>query len=243
MAADIPENPREGKKGSRKGKGSLLPQLPINVDHTFSRLPLPLNVIISLRNRILHPVLKRQKISPVNIRGVVHAATTYAVATDPARCNVPRRTSSISYLESKHWVSDFSTRFVEIDIVAYFEGKILDLARLGGWESRKTSSVMEPINNCEEHNKRGDIEHGWEGNELKVEEAELYWELTSRPGRDEHVPINKKALDSWVQQLCRGFVTGLEPPQGLLDALGIEKGMSDIERYPTSSWLKPVIRH
>ncbi|KAF8525493.1 hypothetical protein BU17DRAFT_62644 [Hysterangium stoloniferum] len=41
-----------------------------------------------------------KEISPVNIRGVVHAATTYAVATDPARCNVPRRTSSISYLES-----------------------------------------------------------------------------------------------------------------------------------------------
>ncbi|KAF8496079.1 hypothetical protein BU17DRAFT_72481 [Hysterangium stoloniferum] len=51
-----------------------------------------------------------------------------------------------------------------------------------------------------------------------------------RPGRDEHVLINKKALDSWVQQLCRDFAIGLEPPQGLLDSLGIEKGMSDIER-------------
>ncbi|KAF8498373.1 hypothetical protein BU17DRAFT_72328 [Hysterangium stoloniferum] len=64
-----------------------------------------------------------------------------------------------------------------------------------------------------------------------------------RPGRDEHVPINKKGLDSWVQQLCRGFATGLEPPQGLLDSSGIEEGMSDIERDTMSSWLKPVIRH
>ncbi|KAF8508315.1 hypothetical protein BU17DRAFT_70867 [Hysterangium stoloniferum] len=51
-----------------------------------------------------------------------------------------------------------------------------------------------------------------------------------RPGRDEHVPIDKKALHSWVQQLCRAFATGLEPPQGLLDSSGIEQGMSDIER-------------
>ncbi|KAF8494485.1 hypothetical protein BU17DRAFT_72562 [Hysterangium stoloniferum] len=100
MAADTREKPREGEKGSRKGQGSLLPQLPMNVDHTFSRSPLPLNGIISLRNRILHPSSNAKEISPVNIRGVVHAATTYAVATDPARCNVPRRTSSISYLES-----------------------------------------------------------------------------------------------------------------------------------------------
>ncbi|KAF8513831.1 hypothetical protein BU17DRAFT_68627 [Hysterangium stoloniferum] len=60
-----------------------------------------------------------------------------------------------------------------------------------------------------------------------------------RPGRDEHVPINKKVLDSWVQQLCRGFATGLEPPQGLLDSSGIEQGMSDIGREAMSSWLKP----
>ncbi|KAF8526660.1 hypothetical protein BU17DRAFT_82845 [Hysterangium stoloniferum] len=31
-----------------------------------------------------------------------------------------------------------------------------------------------------------------------------------RPGRNEHVPITKDALDSWVQQMCRGFATDLD---------------------------------
>ncbi|KAF8499470.1 Peroxin 13, N-terminal region-domain-containing protein [Hysterangium stoloniferum] len=38
--------------------------------------------------------------------------------------------------------------FVEIDIVADFERTSLGLARLGEWESKTTSSDMEPINNA-----------------------------------------------------------------------------------------------
>ncbi|KAF8490593.1 hypothetical protein BU17DRAFT_72703 [Hysterangium stoloniferum] len=48
----------------------------------------------------------------------------------------------------QHWVSDCSTRFVEIDLVADFERTSLGLARLGEWESKTTSSDMEPINNA-----------------------------------------------------------------------------------------------
>ncbi|KAF8503984.1 hypothetical protein BU17DRAFT_71696 [Hysterangium stoloniferum] len=63
-----------------------------------------------------------------------------------------------------------------------------------------------------------------------------------KPGH-EHVSITKDAFDSWVQQLCRGFATFLEPPQGLLDSSGIGKGMSDIEREAMTRWFAPVIRN
>ncbi|KAF8525484.1 hypothetical protein BU17DRAFT_83677 [Hysterangium stoloniferum] len=63
-----------------------------------------------------------------------------------------------------------------------------------------------------------------------------------RPGH-EHVSITKDTFDSWVQQLCRGFATFLEPPQGLLDSSGIGQGMSDIEREAMTRWFAPVIRN
>ncbi|KAF8500089.1 hypothetical protein BU17DRAFT_72125 [Hysterangium stoloniferum] len=64
-----------------------------------------------------------------------------------------------------------------------------------------------------------------------------------RPGRDEHVPINKDALDSWVQQICRGFAACIEPPQGLLSSSWIEEGMSDFERDAITMWFSPFIRN
>ncbi|KAF8498818.1 hypothetical protein BU17DRAFT_102961 [Hysterangium stoloniferum] len=45
-------------------------------------------------------------------------------------------------------VSDFSTRFVEIDIIADFERTSWGLARLGEWEGGTTSFAMEPIDNA-----------------------------------------------------------------------------------------------
>ncbi|KAF8500088.1 hypothetical protein BU17DRAFT_72124 [Hysterangium stoloniferum] len=48
----------------------------------------------------------------------------------------------------QHWINNFSTTFVEIDIVADFERTSLGLERLGERESRTTSSDTEPINNA-----------------------------------------------------------------------------------------------
>ncbi|KAF8530358.1 hypothetical protein BU17DRAFT_79081 [Hysterangium stoloniferum] len=59
------------------------------------------------------------------------------------------------------------------------------------------------------------------------------------PGRDKHVSITKDAFDPWVQKLCRGFATCLEPPQCFLDSSGIGQGMSDIEREAMTRWFAP----
>ncbi|KAF8511420.1 hypothetical protein BU17DRAFT_69667 [Hysterangium stoloniferum] len=116
-------------------------------DHTFSRSSLPLNGIIT----------PKQDLAPCPQTPKKSAPSTFeALFTPPPRMPVQPIQPAVMSLDvqarsvtsKQHWGSDFSTRFVEIDIAAYFEGKSLGLARLGGWESRKTSSVMEPINNA-----------------------------------------------------------------------------------------------
>ncbi|KAF8508316.1 hypothetical protein BU17DRAFT_70868 [Hysterangium stoloniferum] len=124
MAADIREKPRDGEKGSRKGKGSLLPQLPKNVDHTFSRSPLPLNGIIT----------PKQDLAPCPQMPKKSAPSTFeALFTPPPRMPLQPIQPAVMSL-------DIQARSV-------------------------TSKATQ-------------------GNELKVEEAEFDWELTSRTMSD-----------------------------------------------------------
>ncbi|KAF8525459.1 hypothetical protein BU17DRAFT_62614 [Hysterangium stoloniferum] len=114
IVAGIREKPREGEKGSRKGKGSLLPQLPMNVDHTFSRSPLPLK-----RD---HKPPKQDLASCPQTPKKPGPSTFEALFTPPPRMPwqpiQPVLMSLDVQARSVTSVSDCSTRLVEIDIGA-----------------------------------------------------------------------------------------------------------------------------
>ncbi|KAF8503187.1 hypothetical protein BU17DRAFT_71793 [Hysterangium stoloniferum] len=95
---EIPEMPQDNR----------LPQLSMDVENQkLTRSSLPPKGIISLINRILHPVLKRQSNHSQRDSRRCWRPTKYAVTTDAVCCNA----STYKLARKQNRVSDFLMRF------------------------------------------------------------------------------------------------------------------------------------
>ncbi|KAF8500090.1 hypothetical protein BU17DRAFT_72126 [Hysterangium stoloniferum] len=140
-------------------EASQMPQSPIGDDNRgLSPSPLPLNGIISIHNRILYPALKPQ-------RNKSHRHSRRC----SRRHHVPRyNRSTLLYCLDVHARSVSSQKIMGLRFLD--ECGFGEIKRVGEWDG---VVVHRAYQQCDQREKRKDIEYGLEGNEVQVEDAKF----------------------------------------------------------------------